>query len=146
MRKGRTGMIPNRVFEGVRYVLRRGFRLMLRIPGAGTLRRAAVRLPFSRLHALMRCLFWGTEIITWRGIRVEVNPGEVHGYYIYFLGEYATEEIDKCIELGRAAHTFVDVGANIGLTSLSVARACPELTVYAFEPDRNIAARLRENL
>jgi FkbM family methyltransferase len=139
-------MISDRIIEGVRRILRRGFRLVLRAPGTGPLRRVAVRLPFSRFHILVSRLFWGSEVITWRGIRVEINPGDVMGYYAYFLGDYATEEINKCIELCHSARTFADVGANVGLISLSVARVCPKLTVFAFEPDRQIAARLRRNL
>lgn len=44
-----------------------------------------------------------------------------------------------------SARTFVDVGAHIGLISLAVARACPELRVVAFECDRAVAARFLEN-
>lgn len=77
-----------------RKLLCRGVRFVLNAPGAGPLRRAAERVPFSRFHRLASWLFWGREAIRWRGVRVIVNPGEVHGYYAYFL-DYASEEITR---------------------------------------------------
>jgi len=106
----------------------------------------AVRVPFSRFHKIASYLFWGEEIIKWREVFVKVNPGEVLGYYPYFLGDYSKEEIEKLIELCEEARIFVDVGANIGLISFALARARPQLKVYAFEPDRNATKRFRDNL
>lgn len=105
-----------------------------------------MRVPFSRFSWLLPRVFWGKEQIWWRGCRVNVNPGEVHGYYVFFLGEYASEEIDLLIMLCSSARIFVDVGANIGLVTLAVAQACPNLCVHAFEPDPIIIARLKANL
>jgi len=130
----------------MRAAVRRGLRLLLKLPGAAPLRGAAARLPFSRFHGLVRWVCAGTEVLAWRGVRISIECGELHGYYVYVLGDYATEEIDKAIELCAGARTFADVGANIGLISLAVARACPHLTVLAFEPDREVAARFSANL
>jgi FkbM family methyltransferase len=44
--------------------------------------------------------------------------------------------------------TFLDIGANIGIFAVNIARLCslyPNLKVYAFEPNRDTAARLRMN-
>ncbi|WP_291161760.1 FkbM family methyltransferase [Hyphomicrobium sp.] len=40
----------------------------------------------------------------------------------------------------------MDIGANIGLTTASLALACPKAHVYAFEPSTRKAMRLRSNL
>jgi FkbM family methyltransferase len=77
---------------------------------------------------------------------VDVNPGELHGYYLYLLDEYASEEISKLSEFCGDARCFVDVGANVGLISLALAREFPQLEVFAFEPDPVAAQRLRQNI
>ncbi len=105
-----------------------------------------MRLPFSRFHKIISWLFWCEDTIHWRGIIIKVNPGEIHSYYTYFLGAYATEEIDKLIEYCRNAYIFADVGANIGMVSLAIARACPNLEVFAFEPDRYAFMEFMANL
>lgn len=111
-----------------------------------SIKRLAVRIPFSRFsHAASR-LLWGNEQVAWRGLTVEVNPGEVHGYYVYLLNEYATPEIETLIGLCRGGRVFADVGANIGLVSLALASACPELRVVSFEPDAGVAERFRRNV
>ena len=110
------------------------------------LRRAAVRVPFSRFHKIASYLFWGEEKINWRGVNIKVNPGEVHGYYPYFLGDYSKEEVEKLIELCEKARIFADVGANTGMISFALARANPQLKVFAFEPDRDVVKRFLDNL
>lgn len=110
------------------------------------LRALAYRVPFSRFARLASWLLWGEEVIEWRGVKIGVNPGELHGYYTYFFGDYETAELDKLEEVCRDASVFVDVGANYGLFSLAVARACPRIWVFAFEPDRDIALSFRANI
>lgn len=127
----------------VRRLLRRLYRAALSIARRGPLRARLSRLPFT---PLARRLFRGLEVVSWRGVRVAVDPGEAHGYHVYFLGDYARSEIEACINQCRTARIFVDVGANIGLVTLAVARACPRVRVIAFEPDRAVAVWLRHNL
>ena len=48
----------------------------------------------------------------------------------------------------RDGDTFLDIGANIGIFAVNIARLSsvyPNLKVYAFEPNRDTAARLRAN-
>lgn len=131
-------------------MFRKGLRRLIRKVLQGNkikfLEKLALRLPYSRFHKIVGWLFWGEETIRWRGITIKLNPGEVHGYHTYFLGGYSEEMIGKLIELCRQSSLFVDVGANIGLISLSVACACPRLEVFAFEPEQNVAMRFRANL
>ena len=75
-----------------------------------------------------------------------VNPGEVHGFYLYFTREYSPLEIDSIIKACQPNAPFADIGANIGIVSLAVANARPDVTVIAFEPDPDLAERFRSNL
>jgi hypothetical protein len=130
----------------VRVLGRRFLRRLLRI-APGRVHRAAARVPFSRWRLLASDFLWGEEVIDWRDVRIRVNPGEVHGYYPYLLGDYSSEEIDKLIEVCReGVATLADVGANRGMVSLALAQACPGLSVIAFEPEPAIAAGFRDNL
>jgi FkbM family methyltransferase len=130
----------------VRAAARRTVRAVLRMPGTERLRLLAARVPFSRYHITAYQLFNGEVIIDWAGGRAQVDPGEVHGYYPYFFGHYATEEIDVLVTACRTARVFFDVGANRGLLTLAIARACPDLCVVAFEPEPRIAELLRVNV
>src|SRR5689334_11357813 len=89
--------LPSLVKRGIRFALRHG---------PDTVRRAAIRVPQSRFAALANQLFWGRERFVWRGCEVEVNPGEFHGYFAYFFGAYAEQEIAALIELCRDARRF----------------------------------------
>lgn len=110
------------------------------------IRRLVIRVPFSRFAGIATRWLWGTEQVAWRGLNVEVNPGESMGYCLYMLDVYATPEIDKLVEVCRTAEVFADIGSNIGLVALAVANACPGLRVMAFEPDASAQARFRRNL
>jgi len=79
-------------------------------------------------------------------VRVEIDPGEAHGYHVFVHGDYGGAELDACIELARDQRLFLDVGAHIGLIALAVARACPRVDVIAVEADPGVAAWLRRNL
>jgi FkbM family methyltransferase len=115
----------------------------LRIARRGPLRRPLTHVPFGPWASR---LFGGEEVIAWRGVRLAVNPGEAHGFHVYFLGDYARAEIDACTELCRSARWFGDIGANIGFVTLAVARACPSVRVLAVEADPAVGAWLRKNL
>lgn len=103
------------------------------------------RLPFSRFRKITLYLFEGQKIINYYGAIVKVNPGEVSGYYAYLLGFYSNQEVEKIIEICRQAKVFVDVGANIGLFFFALAKRCPNLEVFSFEPDPYLAKKFLEN-
>src|SRR5687767_10298774 len=81
-----------------RLLARRSTRWAPALPGMGWARRQAMRIPFSRFSRLASWCFWGIETIRWRNVHVRVNPGEIHGYYPYFFGGYADEEIDYLVK------------------------------------------------
>lgn len=140
------GKEPPAFLEIVRRPFRRGLRVALQSTSLRSIKAVAYRVPFSRFSKIARWLLWGKEIIEWRGVKVEINPGHLLEYYAYFFGSYENEEIDKLVDLCRDAQVFVDVGANSGLFSLAIAHACPSLSVLAFEPAQDIAATFRANL
>lgn len=116
--------------------------------GLGALRRG----PFKRHLLRIRFGPWaprwigGRVEVGWRGVRVEIDPGEAHGFHVFVHGDYGGAELDACIELAAGARVFIDVGAHIGLVALAVARACPGVRVVAVEADPDVARWLRRNL
>lgn len=129
----------------MRKVLRKLIRMTLKI-SPKFLKNLAFRLPFSRFFKLASWLFWSEEIILWRSVFVKINPGRIHEYFLYFFGAYSEEEIKKLIEFCKESHVFADVGANIGLVSLTVAYAYPRLEVFAFEANRRVVGEFYFNL
>lgn len=127
----------------VRLILRRSVRGGLRMLRHGPLKRPLSRFSYRPAAA---GLSWGLEVVRWRGLNVAVNPGEAHGFHVYFLGDYAATEIDACVDLCRDGDWFADIGANIGLVSLAVARRRPHVQVLAVEPDPNLCDWLRYNV
>jgi len=79
-----------------------------------------------------------------QGIWVELNPRTGQSYL------EGTAEIPVQTAIAqhlRAASVFYDLGANIGLFSLLAARIVgPAGRVFSFEPDAEVAARLRRNI
>ena len=66
----------------------------------------------------------------------------------YFFGTYLVEQsIIECWEsAARFANVVFDVGANAGIFSLAALAVQPSITVHAFEPTPEIAARLRKTV
>jgi FkbM family methyltransferase len=110
------------------------------------IRGLAKRIPFSRLHWVLPVFLKGSEIVRWRNGVFQVNPGEIHGYYLFFFNQYGEEEIDYILQKCANASVFVDVGANIGFFSVALAQNYPSLKVIAFEPDPYIVRRLTDNI
>jgi FkbM family methyltransferase len=129
--------------SAIRQILRRSVRAGLRLARHGPLKRPLSRFSYRPAAA---GLSWGLEVVRWRGLNVAVNPGEAHGFHVYFLGDYASAEIEACVELCRDGDWFADIGANIGLVSLAVARRRPHVQVLAVEPDPNLCDWLRYNV
>ena len=60
--------------------------------------------------------------------------------------EYEREETGLLAELLPAGGTMIDVGANVGLHSIKVARQVPQARILAFEPVGATIASLRRNI
>ena len=141
-------LIEQTLVTAMRRFCRRAIREGLAI-APESLRRHVARVPFSRYHwslALVR----GPEQVTWKSVQLEVDAGEIEGFFQYFLGVSATcsdAEVDALLALCTHPRTVLfDVGANVGALSLAVAAACPQVSIVSFEPDVIAAARFRQNL
>lgn len=132
--------------EPIRRLNRRVLRKIIRTIAPDWLKSILLRVPFSRYHALVYQFLHGSEIVDWNNTSIYVDPGTIHGYFLYIFGSYNPEEIQQLILFCSDAKHFVDVGAHSGLISLAVAQACPNVRVTAFEPDQAIAAKFRANL
>jgi FkbM family methyltransferase len=79
-----------------------------------------------------------------KGLWLELNPRTGDAYF----SGHAEEVVQKIIvDRLRPGMVFYDLGANIGLFSLLAARAVtPVGRVFSFEPDAEVAARLRRNI
>jgi FkbM family methyltransferase len=136
------------IFALMRLVLRRSLRRGLALL-PHRIRQQAARVPFSRFHRVMR-VFDGRERVEWRGVTFEVNPAEIEGYFLFFLGRSAAcgeTELDLARELcdGQPT-TFFDIGANVGVMSLLAANSDLDTRVWAFEPGADAAARFKRNI
>ncbi len=61
-------------------------------------------------------------------------------------GDYEPDTMAFLTRNVENGHAFLDVGANAGLFSLAVARACPQSRVYAFEPTKQTFDLLKKNI
>jgi FkbM family methyltransferase len=131
------------------------------------------RLPFLFRPYFMRELpGWGklTGLLGISGVD-NVNPrwrtapsrtirGKVHGYLmeldlsddgergVYFLGRYYDLENQLTVDaVLKSGDTFIDGGANIGMTTLHAARRVGEVgRVFAFEPQPSCAEKIQKYL
>jgi len=79
-----------------------------------------------------------------QGIRLELNPRTSD---VYLRGELEIATQKVLAERLRPGMVFYDLGANIGLFSLLAARLVgADGRVFSFEPDAEVAARLRRNI
>lgn len=80
------------------------------------------------------------------GFRMPCDIREMLQRQFYFFGTYFLERavLDCWQQEARRADIVFDVGANAGIFSLAAIAVRPGLTVHAFEPTPEIAARLRE--
>lgn len=111
------------------------------------IRQRVARLPYSRFSRTLPRVFGGVEEMTWEGVRLTVDPGELFGFWFYFMSRgFQDEELRWLRQATDGAGVFADVGAHVGIYSLALARHNSNLRVYAFEPSRAIVERIRQHL
>jgi FkbM family methyltransferase len=82
-----------------------------------------------------------------RGLLFVLYPDENARVYLEHRGNYEIEETAFCERVVKPGAVVADVGANIGLYSVLLARLVGEAgSVHAFEPEANNVRRLRVNL
>ena len=83
---------------------------------------------------------------TRHGVRMKLRPSDDIQFGLLF-GYYERDYIAALGRLVPEGGTCLDVGANVGMLALVMARAAgPGGTVHAFEPDPGVHAQLAENL
>ena len=90
----------------------------------------------------------GNTVVTFRGVEYRRSP-PVHITTLPSLadGTYEADELDRFLATIKQGATVADVGANIGMERLLLARAVgPQGTVYAFERSPTNASLLKSNL
>jgi FkbM family methyltransferase len=61
-------------------------------------------------------------------------------------GAYAPQELDLLLQFTQADMTVVEIGANIGVHTIPLARRCAPAPLYAFEPQHRVFQVLCANL
>ena len=74
------------------------------------------------------------------------NPNIHVEQQIIKRGLYEQHELELIADLLEPNSIMVDVGANIGAVTIPVAKAFPDITVHAFEPNPAAVERLRRNI
>jgi FkbM family methyltransferase len=109
----------------------------------------------NRLAALRRFVFRQTRkritakplIVPWEGMQLEVGPRARSAAAAYYLGRPDWWEFDFIERFLRPGDTAVDVGANVGIYSLFLAKQVGRHgTIVACEPDPENLAALTANL
>lgn len=106
----------------------------------GQIRLIRFFLPSSRLSGI-------TTVVQLRdNRRFHIDSGSYLEWYLLFFGPYEPEITNLLSSLLDASSTVVDVGANVGIHTISMARLAPAGEVLAFEPHPVTVERLRANL
>jgi len=82
------------------------------------------------------------ETLTQHGVKVVLTPRHYVDTEIIRRGYYEIEVLEAVLEHLRPRDVFWDVGANIGLHSVTVKSLRPDSTVVAFEPNPEMVQRL----
>ena len=75
-----------------------------------------------------------------------INDNAVHRYYLRHGSWAPSLQYLISTLFANGPGTFIDVGANIGLTTIPVAQNNDKLSFYAFEPESNNYSYLRKNI
>ena len=123
---------------------------MIRLITRSALRLAGSAYPFHRTGRIVhnRLTRWVTSpllqrqtIRTRNGLSLEVVPADLIGRQLYLTGTFDPHLLTLFEALSRDAAVVVDVGANIGLFALSMAKAGARV-VHAVEPQADVASML----
>lgn len=95
----------------------------------------------TRIHQL---LLQGRriEVKSKHGVRFQLDPYEYVDGFILHYGFYEEEVLEAALESLLPGDVFWDVGSNLGLHALTARRLRPDVSVWAFEPNPQMAALL----
>ena len=115
----------------------------------------SLRTPYHRgkprvinaLRSLLRLDIDRESLEVRGGLKWILNPADYAHRDIFWRGEYDRWEIYHILRLVPRDATILDVGANIGYYSLTLAhRLGPSANVHSFEPNPPTLVRLRRNV
>lgn len=107
--------------------------------GKGILRRLVMHACMSREQKLDVTLPCGADLC--------LTTSEVIGQHLAIFGTFEEAELRACSELVTPGSCAIDVGANVGIFSLTMAVAAgPQGSVIAFEPLNYNLVRLQEHI
>jgi FkbM family methyltransferase len=117
---------------------------------ANTIRWYCINTPISkgkyRLQLICMRYFNFPERIPYEylGIKYEIDINTQVGSRLFYLGEYEQDNIENCLRLLKPGSVFFDIGANIGIYTLSAANKGAK--VFAFEPHPRAFCDLKSNM
>jgi FkbM family methyltransferase len=117
---------------------------------ANTIRFYCTKTPISkgkyRLQLLaMRYLKLDERVLyDYLGIKYHLEINNTVGSRLFYFGEYERDNIESCLNILKSGSVFFDIGANIGIYSLSAAKLGAK--VFAFEPNPRVFADLESNI
>ena len=98
------------------------------------------------INGLARTVLPKALNVTRHGVRMRLRPADDIQFGLLF-GYYERDYIHALTRLVPEGGTCLDVGANVGMLTLVMARAAgPTGTVHAFEPDPGVNDQLLKNL
>lgn len=92
----------------------------------------------TRFYAVT-CKGQRIDVRSKHGIRLSLDPHEYVDNYVLRFGYYEEEILDALTRSLNSGEVFWDIGSNLGLHALTVARLRPDSRVYAFEPNPMMA-------
>jgi FkbM family methyltransferase len=116
---------------------------LLRLVPSGLGAHAAARAVLARSMPLRPSL--RTQKLA-GGATVQLDLSDRAQAQAYLLRRYEPDVVALIARVAPPGGVFFDVGANIGLISLSLAALRPDLAITAFEPDSGNVHRFRRNL
>jgi len=106
--------------------------------------RAVARFGWRQVHKRM---FRKPMIVAWEGMKLIVPPNATSAGAAYYFGRQDLWELAFIVRLLRPGDLVVDVGANVGVYTMFMAKSVGRGgTVIACEPDPNNQVTLRENV
>jgi FkbM family methyltransferase len=80
------------------------------------------------------------------GRKIAYSPNTDIGKALFFSGEFEKKEIELCNRFIKNDSVVLDIGANIGLHSISFSRLAPGGLVISFEPSKDTFSLLLNNI
>jgi FkbM family methyltransferase len=107
-----------------------------------------IKISIAKILYKITILFYGKElrIVTRKGVQYELDLSEGIDISLFLFGNFQSHVIKNKYMQIPADAVIIDVGANIGVISLSFAHTFPSARIFAFEPTHYALNKLKRNL